>query len=66
MWALLDKDNETVIGCYTPDIPYETVVRESEEAGLQVVLMTLENSPAYIPGKYINGKFYKEGENPND
>lgn len=59
MWALLDKDNETVIGCYTPDIPYEVVEKECKESGLKVIQMTLENSPAYVGGKYKNGKFYK-------
>jgi len=62
MWALLGKDNTTVIGCYLPTVPKEIVEKESEEAGLQVILMTLENSPAYVNGKYIDGKFYPPEE----
>lgn len=62
MWALLGEDNETVIGCYTPDVPYEIVEKECKEAGLKVIQMTLENSPAYVGGKYIDGKFYPPGE----
>lgn len=56
MWALLDIDNKTVIGGFTPDMPYEQVLKEAR--GRTVIKMTLENSPAYVNGFYENGKFY--------
>jgi hypothetical protein len=56
MWALLDTDNKTVLGCYTPDIPYEKVLEDAN--GRTLIEMTLENSPAYINGTYENEKFY--------
>jgi hypothetical protein len=63
MYALLDFDNKTVIACFTPDIPYDKVLEEANNRIL--VKMTPENSPAYIKGTYVDGKFYppKEIEN---
>jgi len=58
MWALLDYDNETVIGLYPPDMPEN--VRNADAHGKTQILMTLENSPAYINGIYYKGKFYKD------
>jgi hypothetical protein len=57
MWAVLDYDNETVIGLYEPTIPED--VRSKDAQGRTQILMTLENSPAYVGGFYVNGKFYK-------
>jgi hypothetical protein len=57
MWAVLDYDNETVIGLYPPDCPED--VRNTDAQGRTQILMTLENSPAYVPGIYVNGKFYQ-------
>lgn len=56
MWAVLDYDKETVIGLYPPDVTEE--VRNQDANGRKQILMTLENSPAYVGGKYIDGKFY--------
>jgi hypothetical protein len=56
MFALLDTDNTTVIACFTPDIPYEKIIEEAN--GRVLIEMTVENSPAYIQGTYVNGKFY--------
>jgi hypothetical protein len=63
MWAVLDYDNKTVIGLYAPDVSEE--IRNKDAKGRTQILMTLENSPAYINGTYKNGKFYldtQEGE----
>lgn len=64
MWALLDRDNETVVACYPPTLEHNKMLAMAD--GRQLVLMTAENSPAYIGGKYLDGKFYpkmEEGEN---
>ena len=60
MWALLDRDNETVIACCPPIITYDKLLAIAD--GRKVILMTVENSPAYVDGKYINGKFYPKLE----
>jgi hypothetical protein len=61
MWAVLDYDNKTVIGVLPPDMPEQT--RLDEANGRILIPMTLENSPAYVGGIYVNGKFYRtEGE----
>jgi hypothetical protein len=61
MWAVLDYDNKTVVGLYTPDIPED--VRLKDAKGRTQILMTLENSPAHVGAFYSEGKFYKtEGE----
>jgi hypothetical protein len=56
MWAVLDYDGKTVIGLYAPDVPED--VRNKDAEGRTQILMTLENSPAYINGTYVDGKFY--------
>jgi hypothetical protein len=61
MWALLDRDNTTVVACFPPTLTYDKMLLMAD--GRQVILMTVENSPAFVGGKYINGKFHKkEGE----
>jgi hypothetical protein len=55
MWAILDKDEKTVIGCIPPDKTYEEALQESQ--GYTLIPVTLENSPGYLPGTYENGKF---------
>ena len=37
----------------------------SPQEGLEFVLMTYENSPAYVGGKYENGKFMERETNGN-
>jgi hypothetical protein len=61
MWAMLDRDNETVIACFPPTIAMNDILKEAD--GRQVIQMTLENSPAHINGKYKNGVFYSPEEN---
>jgi hypothetical protein len=56
MWAVLDEDNKTVIGCITPDKTEEEAIALSQ--GNLIIKMTLENSPAYIGGTYDGNKFY--------
>lgn len=58
MWAQIGRDGKTVIGSFPPDVPEEIVYSESEAAGYTVVKMTLENSPAWVYGTYVDGKFY--------
>jgi hypothetical protein len=58
MWAILDRDNKTVIGVFTPDIPEETRLKEAD--GRILIEMTLENSPASIGDQYINKKFIRK------
>lgn len=48
MYAVLK--NNIVIGYKWDNQPQD---------GLQFVLMTAENSPAYVGGYYQNGKFYR-------
>lgn len=62
MWSVIDKDDkETVIGAFGPDTPVEELIKTTK-LGYVLIEMTLENSPAFMNGKYINGKFYpKEG-----
>lgn len=62
MWALLDYDNETVFACIPPDVNIESEEVKKDINGRTVIAMTLENSPAYIKGKYIDGKFYPPTE----
>ena len=57
---MLDKDNKTVVACFTPDVPYDKMIEEAD--GRTLIAMTIENSPAYINGTYKNGKFYRQGE----
>jgi hypothetical protein len=60
MWALLDRDNETVIGCIPPTVTFDKAL--SIANGRTMIPMTVENSPAYMNGKYINGKFHEKKE----
>ena len=55
MWAMLDVDNKTVIAAIPPDVSEEDLLKEAN--GRILIKMTLENSPAFIGAKYINGKF---------
>lgn len=58
MWALLGRDNKTVIGSFTPDVDINDVVKEVEKAGLVAIMMHINNTPAYERGYYENLKFY--------
>lgn len=54
---MLDRDNETVVAVYPPDMPVDKMLMEAD--GRTLILMTVENSPGYLDGKYIDGKFHK-------
>lgn len=58
MWAILDYDNTTVIGCMPPDVDIESSEVKKEINNKTLIRMTADNSPAYVNGKYIDGKFY--------
>ena len=58
MWALLDKNTDIVIGVLPPDATPEGIKKCKKDFNL--VLMTLENSPATIGDKYKDGKFYTQ------
>jgi hypothetical protein len=63
MYAMLDRDEKTVIACFPPDILFEKIIEEAD--GRILIEMTIENSPAYIKGAYENGKFYPPKEMDN-
>jgi hypothetical protein len=55
MYAVV-KDNIVIGSCFEPD-------KEKFESDNLLVEMTLENSPAYLNGAYINNKFYPPENN---
>jgi len=57
MWAVLDKDNKTIIGALPPDATQEQYDEVAKTNTL--IPVTIETGPGYIPGYYENGKFYK-------
>jgi hypothetical protein len=63
MWAILASDNITVEDGVMPDKTYEEAL--SIANGRTMIKMTLENSPAYLKGKYLNGKFLPPEEDVN-
>jgi hypothetical protein len=64
MWAVLDYDNKTVVGVLPPDMPESNRLQEAN--GRMLIPMTIENSPAYAGGVYINGKFYRTESEANN
>lgn len=62
MWAILDYDNTTVVACMTPDVDIESPEVKKEIDNRILIRMTIDNSPAYVKGKYIDGKFYPPKE----
>jgi hypothetical protein len=56
MWAILDKKTQIVLGVLTPDAPMQEIKKINKNYDL--ILMTLQNSPAKIGDKYENGRFY--------
>jgi len=58
MWAMLDYDNETVIACVPPDVDIMQKEIQEEINGRILIKLNLENSPAHLRGKYIDGKFH--------
>ena len=61
MWAVLDYDGETVITCIPPDAKAEEVNKWLN--GRTIILMTVDNTPATVGGKYKDGKFYPPERN---
>ena len=55
MWAIIDRNTKQVISMLEPTATQEEIDKVLEKDDL--VLMTLDNSPAYIYGYYIDGKF---------
>ena len=60
MYAMLDIDNKTVIGCYASDVPFDKMIEEAN--GRTLIKMTIENSPAGLNWIYENEKFYPPKE----
>jgi hypothetical protein len=60
---MLDRDNKTVLAVFPPDINIDKMLLDAN--GRTLIAMTVENSPAFLNGFYIDGKFYppKEGKN---
>jgi hypothetical protein len=56
MYAVISNSEVIDLAWGLPDVIVE---------GYNYVLMTYENSPAYLGGKYVNGIFYKKGEEIN-
>jgi hypothetical protein len=57
---MLDRDNQTVLAVYPPTADINKILMEAN--GRTIIKMTVENSPAYLKGKYIEGKFYPPAE----
>ena len=55
MWAIIDRSSKQVLSILEPMATQEEIDKVLEKDDL--VLMTLDNSPAYIYGYYIDGKF---------
>ena len=53
---MLDRDGETVLAVFPPSINVNKMIMEAD--GRILIEMTPENSPAYLKGKYKDGKFY--------
>lgn len=60
MWAAIHKDTKEVIGAILPTATI-TELQKAEKI-FDLVLMTLENSPAKIGDKYENNKFIPKEE----
>lgn len=57
MWAAI-KNN--IVEDYYIDIPYEKMLEDAEDKGYtDLVEMTIENSPAYLHGKWDGKVFTK-------
>jgi hypothetical protein len=61
MWALIDNSTDIVLGCFV-GIAYEEAALEASKSGAYLVEMTIDNTPAYISGKYVDGKFLTQEE----
>jgi hypothetical protein len=55
MWAVIDKETQIVLGALLPDTPLVEVEKASKK--YDIVLMTIDNSPASVGDKYEEGKF---------
>lgn len=59
MWAVIDKETQIVLGALLPDTPLVEVEKASKK--YDIVLMTIDNSPASVGDKYEEGKFKRMG-----
>jgi hypothetical protein len=57
MFAIISKEDHSVFGHY---IEKDEQKSEYDKTKWYLVEMTEENSPAYLPGRYINNQFVKE------
>jgi hypothetical protein len=56
MWAVIDKKTQVVVGAIMPDTSIDEVKNAEKE--FDIVKMTIENSPASVGDKYLDGKFH--------
>lgn len=59
MWALVDNNN-IVLTVYPPDFDVEQMKKEA--TGRRLIPVTIENSPGWVNGTYVDGKFYPPKE----
>jgi len=57
MWATVDKQTQQVVGMVQPTATQEEI-NEAYKL-FDLIEMTVDNSPAYLNGYYINGRFTK-------
>jgi len=62
MWAVVENKTNVVLACVA-GVPYEQAIEDTKNYDGFLVAMTLENSPAYVNGEYIDGKFYPPNDN---
>ena len=60
MWAVINKTTQIVVGVLPPNANQEQI--NEAEKNFDLVLMTIENSPATIGFEYKNGKFIPKGD----
>ena len=61
MWAIINKKTNQVVDILEPTAMQDEIEKKSKKYNL--VAMTIENSPAYLYGYYVNNKFTKPIEN---
>ena len=57
MWAIINKKTNQVVDILEPTATQNMIKEKLEKYDL--VAMTLDNSPAYLYGYYVNNKFIK-------
>ena len=64
MWAILDKDDKTVVDGIPPTYTEEQALDIAR--GRKLIKLTLENSPAYLQGEWDGVKFHPPLEWQNE